>query len=134
MSERLRWWLQMVESTAFENADELRTEMELSWGGFASIYWDKESPMPDGIEGHGFDVTEIPDLPELFDTIQMYLEDREYLIVKLTLDNEIYSPSTEYHVLTRRIAAKVSGDELAERAKRLVLSSEEDLLKDSDSS
>lgn len=124
----------MVEATAFENAEEMRIEMELSWGSLVRIGWDKDSPMPDGIEGHGFDITEIPDLPEMFDKVQMYLEDREYLIVKLTLDNELYTPSTEYHVLTKRIVAKVSGDELVERAKRLVMASEEELLNPAENS
>ena len=133
-TDRLVWWAQLLESSAFENAEAIRAELDLQWGGFMRIRWAVDVPMPDSVEGYGFDVTEIPDIIELFGYLQPMLEDREYMIVKLTLDKESFAPSTEYHILTKRIVAKVSGEELAERAKRLVMASEEELLNQDETS
>ena len=129
----ITWWLQLKECTALENHELIR-DMISDWATDMvpvahneEIIWTGETVMPTKISLQGTGMP--PDVDELLRPLQKHLEDREYLLFIMVADRDTYdSVGVRYHILTKRIVAAVSGDELAERAKRLVMASEEEIL------
>ena len=129
----ITWWLQLKECTALENHELIR-DMIKEWPVDIPaqlldehIIWGADTVMPTKISLQGDGVP--PDINELLRPFQAHLRDREYLLFAVVVDCDTYdSGGVHYHVLTKRIVAEVSGNELAERAKHLVMASEEENL------
>jgi len=124
------WWLQLVDSTAFENYDEIYRQIE-AWETETDKYhidWDPSVPKPTSIAGHGF-ADFAPDVEDYISQLQELLEDREYLIFSLVLNHAIIDRAGISVILvTKRIIAHINGAEMIERARRLVMASEEELI------
>ena len=124
------WWLQLVSSTAIENHDEMRRKIE-AWVTETDKYyvdWDPASPMPASISGYGF-ADFAPDVDGYLADLQGMLGDHEHMIFSVVLNHAIVDRGgIEIILITPRIIANVNGGELIERARRLVLVSEEELM------
>jgi hypothetical protein len=130
---QITWWLQLKESTALENHEEIRSRVA-GWAASVATYafsediiWEAGTVMPTKISIQGAGPP--PDISEWLQQLQPHLEDREYMIFIMTVDRDTYdSVGVHCHVLTKRIVAEISGAELAERAKHLVMAAEEEIL------
>ncbi len=130
------WWLQLVDSTCLENHEEVRKlittwDVGATWEDSAhrlDLVWDAASTMPTSISACGFE-GHVPDLEHYLHDIQPLLSEREYMIFLITLNHVVIDRrGVRVMVVTPRIVAEVSGMELIERARRVVLASEEELL------
>lgn len=134
-ADQLMWWLQLRESTVLGHADSIRDKIE-SWLGDAGdglINWAADVPIPTAISIYGYDPP--PPFHTGLEEIQPLLGDYEYMIFTAVVNQDVCDRvGVQYLVVTRRIIASASGDELYERVKQLVLRSEEELLESQNSS
>jgi hypothetical protein len=117
MTMTVDWFVQLVDSSAFEHPNEVR-EAVRDWarneGAMAGrhIVWDDDAPYPATITFAGG--WPLPNFTSLLDFIQQTLGETEYMVFAEVRDGAKFDGTMVLHVVTKTLLAEMSGPKMVQ--------------------
>jgi hypothetical protein len=126
---RLGWWLQLVDSAAFDEPL-IRDIVTEKWGTdlvgacICDIDWPVGNPMPNSIAMYGTAEDTPPDFDMMSEVVRPHMEEGQYFAFVHMKDTVLAKGGIEYIVITKNTVVKVNGQLMIEGAVNSALSYE----------
>ena len=111
---QLGWWLQLVDSSMFDESL-MRDTVTEKWGTdlvgscICDIEWPAGSPAPASLMMYGTAEDIPPDFDEMAYHVRPYMEEGQYFAFVLMKDKVLAKGGIEYVVVTKNVVLKVNG-------------------------